>query len=248
MDSYQIKQLMQSATNRLVAINVAVFFLVEALFAGERTGLELYAWNSVEFQFYQAFSYMFLHADFWHLAFNMLALWSFGRVLERVWGGQRFMLYFVLCGIGSAIIHILVLNWEIAAMYEQLLALGYSEGELVQILASGQYQTPLPEGVTKQMLSNFYFAPQTPAVGASGAVYGVLVAFAIMFPNFKIILVFLPIPIAAKFFVPVLLLIDLTAGLTGVSLLGKNIAHFAHLGGAITGFLLLQFWLKQKRS
>lgn len=248
MDSYQIKQLFQSATNRLVAINVAVFILVQAIFAGERTGLELYPWNGVEFQFYQAFSYMFLHADFWHLGFNMLALWSFGRVLERVWGGQRFMVYFVLCGIGSAIIHLVVLNWEIAALYEQLIAAGYTDGQLVQILASGRYQTPLPEGVTEQMLAQLYYAPQTPAVGASGAVYGVLVAFAIMFPNFKIMLVFIPVPIAAKFFVPVLLLIDLTAGLTGVSLLGKNIAHFAHLGGAITGFLLLQFWLKNRAA
>jgi membrane associated rhomboid family serine protease len=85
-------------------------------------------------------------------------------------------------------------------------------------------------------------------VGASGAVYGILVAFAWLFPNFKIIFMFLPIPVAAKYFVPVLLLVDLTAGVTGISIFGQNnIAHFAHIGGATAGFLMVQFWLRQNR-
>ena len=97
------------------------------------------------------------------------------------------------------------------------------------------------------MLAELYHLYHAPAVGASGAVYGILVAFAMLFPNFKVMLIFLPIPIAAKYFVPVLLLIDLSAGITGFSIFGAKIAHFAHIGGAIAGFLLVQFWLRKSR-
>ena len=133
----------------------------------------------------------------------MIALWSFGRVLERVWGNRRFLLFYLVCGIGAAVISMLVDN---LILHTQI------NGAMV---------------------------------GASGAIYGILVAFALLFPNFKIMLIFLPVPIAAKYFVPVLLLIDLTAGFTGVSIFGQNIAHFAHVGGAIVGAVLVFWWSAQ---
>ena len=129
----------------------------------------------------------------------MIGLWSFGRVVEKVWGSSRFLIFYLVCGVGAAIIAQLV----------------------------DQFVFKQSGGVT---------------LGASGAVYGVLVAFALMFPNFKIMLIFFPVPIAAKYFVPVLLLIDLTAGFTGISIFGQNIAHFAHLGGALIGFLMVQVY------
>jgi len=191
-------------TNRLLLVTVACHIAVVALFAGALTGFELYHWQTSAFKPWQVVSHMFMHADYWHLGFNMLALWSFGRVLERVWGNQRFLIFYLICGIGAAIIYLLIDTFIFA-----------SDGRDIM-------------------------------VGASGAIYGVLTAFALLFPNFKIVLLFIPFPIAAKYFVPILLLIDLSAGITGFSVFGTNVAHFAHLGGALTGFLLVQLWLKPK--
>ena len=193
---------MQSMTNRIVLITVVVFFGVEMFFAGAQTGLELYSWYTPRFEVWQLVSHMFMHGGLTHLLFNMFALWSFGRVLERAWGNQRFLIFYLSCGVGAAVISMLV----------------------------DQYYFGQP----------FYGA----MVGASGAIYGILVAFAVLFPNFKIMLIFIPVPVAAKYFVPVLLLIDLTAGVTGVSIFGQNIAHFAHIGGAVMGLLLVKYWLK----
>jgi len=198
MPSFQ--ELLSSMTNRIVLITVVIYFAVqEALFANALTGFEMFGWQNQNFKPWQLFTHMFLHGGISHLAFNMLALWSFGRVLEKVWGETRFVLFYLICGIGAAVISQLVDQFFLGPVY------GYT-------------------------------------VGASGAIYGLLVAFAVMFPNFKIMLIFLPVPIAAKHFVPVLLLIDLTAGFTGFSIFGQNIAHFAHLGGALVGFLMVYYY------
>jgi len=198
MPSFQ--ELLSSMTNRIVLITVVIYFAVqEALFANALTGFEMFGWQNQNFKPWQLFTHMFLHGGISHLAFNMLALWSFGRVLEKVWGKTRFVLFYLICGIGAAVISQLVDQFFLGPVY------GYT-------------------------------------VGASGAIYGLLVAFAVMFPNFKIMLIFLPVPIAAKHFVPVLLLIDLTAGFTGFSIFGQNIAHFAHLGGALVGFLMVYYY------
>ncbi len=189
-------------TNRLVLLTVVIHVVILALYNNHYTGLELYNWQTPNFKPWQLLSHMFLHADFWHLGFNMFALWTFGNFLEKVWGKQQFLMFYVFCGIGAAII-----------------------SQLVDIY----------------LFSKIFYGA---TVGASGAIYGLLAGFALMFPNFKISLLFLPVPVAAKFFVPVMLLIDLTAGITGFSIFGANIAHFAHIGGAIIGLLLTQFWLK----
>lgn len=195
-----IRELLKSMTNRLVLLCAVVYFVQVAFYPQRLTGLELFAWQSPNFGVWQLFTHMFLHGGTTHLLFNMLALWSFGRVLERVWGNRRFLIFFIGCGVGAAIISMLVDSFVLGKPFY-----GYM-------------------------------------VGASGAIYGVLAAFALLFPNFKIILLFLPVPIAAKYFVPVLLLIDLTAGFTGFTIFGYNIAHFAHVGGAIVGFILVQAW------
>ena len=197
---------MQSMTNRLVLITVIIYVVIEALFAGAYSGFELYEWQTAEFRPWQIISHIFLHFGYWHLGANMFALWSFGQVLERVWGNQRFLIFYLICGIGAAIID--------------------------------------------QLVDSFIFANTTNdvMVGASGAIYGILIAFALLFPNFKVFLLFIPVPIAAKYFVPVLLLIDLSAGITGISIFGVNVAHFAHLGGAITGLFLVTFWLNNNNK
>jgi len=190
----KLKQLMQSMTNRIVLITIIMHLVIQALFANSYSGLELFNWQTPSFRPWQLISYLFLHADYWHLGFNMFALWSFGNTLERLWGKQKLLIFYLVSGVGAAVISQLVDTFIFSTIFT---------------------------GAT---------------VGASGAIYGILVAFALFFPNFKIFLMFIPVPIAAKYFVPVLLLIDLTAGLTGFSIFGANIAHFAHIGGAIIGF------------
>lgn len=199
-----LKSLLNTTTNRLIFITTVTFILSEALFAGGPNSFELYSWQTPFFRVWQLLSYMFLHGGFMHLLFNMLGLWFFGHVLERVWGGARLVAFYLLCGIGAAIISQLV---------------------------------------------DQYFLNQVSGrmVGASGAIYGVLVAFALLFPNHKIMLIFLPVPIPAKIFVPVLLLIDFTSGVTGFSIFGGNIAHFAHIGGAVMGLFLCVFLSKERR-
>ena len=241
-----LSELMKSTTNRLLLANVVVYILIEALFAGERSGFELYYWQKPEFQLWQLFSSMFLHANLTHLALNMLALWSFGRVLERVWGGQRFLMFYLVCGVGAGLLHLAVANYQYQEIVQQILAAGFTDKDISSLLHQGRGALISSNLISEATIREIYGLYNRPAVGASGAIYGVLVAFALLFPNFKIMLIFMPIPIASKFFVPVLLLIDLTAGITGFSIFNSNIAHFAHIGGALVGFLLLQFWLKQR--
>lgn len=239
-----ISELLQSMTHRLLLVNVLAYIVVQALFAEARSGFELYFWQHPDFQLWQPLSSMFLHGGLSHLAFNMLALWSFGRILERAWGNQRFLIFYLGCGIGAAVIALFVNQLEFQYLSQQLLDAGVAERDIETLLASGQFSEATQAAVGLDLLEQFYFLYHTPMVGASGAIYGVLVAFALLFPNFKIMLIFLPIPIPAKFFVPVLLLIDLTAGITGISIFGQNIAHFAHLGGALIGFIMVKFWMK----
>lgn len=240
-----ISQLLQSNVNRLVLANVVIYFLVEAFYAGASSGFELYYYDNPEFGVWQLITSMFLHGSVSHLAFNMLALWSFGRILERVWGNQRFLFFYIVCGIAAGVIHELVTQFQFQAAYAELLSGGISSSQLDSVLLAGRDISGGYPAVSKQMLIDFYSLYHSPAVGASGAIYGVLVAFTMLFPNFKVMLIFLPVPIAAKYFVPVLLLIDLTAGITGFSIFGANIAHFAHIGGAIAGFVLVMYWMKQ---
>ena len=243
----EIRRHLQSTTNRLVAAIIAVHVIMTALFAGAPSGLELYSYNNPQFRVWQIITSVFLHADWVHLALNMLALWSFGRVLERVWGGRRFLQFFLLCGIGASLLHLSVNEYRYTQLTTELAAAGLTSSDFAKVTQQGLDISGEFENVSTDELRNLFMLYNSPALGASGAVYGVLVAFALLFPSFKVMLIILPIPIAAKVFVPILLLIDLTAGLTGFSIFGANIAHFAHLGGALVGFLLVQWWLRGAR-
>ncbi|NND81834.1 MAG: rhomboid family intramembrane serine protease [Gammaproteobacteria bacterium] len=241
-----ISELLKSMTNRLVLANVVVYIVLQALFADANNGLELYYWQHPEFRPWQIISYMFLHAGLTHLLFNMIALWSFGRMLERVWGAQRMLIFFLVCGVGAALVHEAYSYFQFQQITEILRNAGFSATQVQRLYVDGVGLSPQAMGVSLETQRELYAVYNTPAVGASGAVYGILVAFALLFPDFKIMLIFLPVPIAARYFVPVLLLIDLSAGVTGVSLFGYNIAHFAHLGGALAGFLLVNYWARTR--
>src|SRR5688572_4799439 len=219
----------------LIFINALFFLATTFLFKDqfyfdgfERDGLEgvfgLWPINHENFRPYQIFTHMFTHAGFMHLLFNMFSLWIFGRTLESVWGSKKFLLFYLVCGIGAAVAHMTVTYFQ----YEKVL-------DMIEMMkATGQM-----EYVTMLQSAPFY------AVGASGAVMGVLVAFAYLFPNTELMLLFPPIPIKAKWLILIMVAYDLFSGLGSTS---DGIAHWAHLGGAAVGFILVYIWNKTNKK
>jgi len=176
-----------------------------------------------KFQPYQIFTHLFSHSPtmFAHILFNMFALWMFGRILENVWGPKRFLIFYLASGIGAAALH---------------LAMQYFRCEQVwQSIQAGN--APTPEKI---------FGAISPALGASGAIMGLFAAFAFLFPNTELIFLFIPFPIKAKWMVLIMVGLDLFGGFSKTS--GDNVAHFAHLGGAITGFIIVFIWNKTNRK
>lgn len=177
-----------------------------------------------EFKPYQVFTHMFAHAPFpaiYHILFNMFTLWMFGRVLENVWGAKRFLLFYIACGLGAAALHLGMQYFR-------------SEQLLQAIQANDQ------AGIDKNI------GALAGALGASGAIMGVMVAFAYLFPNTELYIMLIPVPVKAKWAMLGLAAIDLFGGVSQIS--GDNIAHFAHLGGAITGFIIVWIWNKTNRK
>lgn len=202
-------------TKNLLIINVLCFF--GTIVAG-RYGIDLerllglHFFLAPDFNPIQLVTYMFMHANFEHIFFNMFAVWMFGRTLESVWGAKRFLVYYMVCGIGAGLMQELVQYMEYVFVWSQ-----YSSV------------------FTATFLSQFN------TVGASGAVYGILLAFGMLFPNSEIFVFPIPMPIKAKFFVIGYAVIELFLGITG----GDGVAHFAHLGGMLVGFILIIYWRKK---
>ncbi len=175
-----------------------------------------------QFKPYQIVTHMFSHSPstFFHILFNMFTLWMFGRVLENVWGGERFLFFYLACGLGAAALHLGMQYFRCE--------------ELLSFFQVNNY---------KAIQDNI--GAISPALGASGAVMGVMAAFAFLFPNTELYIMFIPVPVKAKWAMLGLAAIDLFGGVTSIT--GDNIAHFAHLGGALTGFLIVYFWNKTNR-
>ncbi|TVZ55116.1 membrane associated rhomboid family serine protease [Lutibacter sp. Hel_I_33_5] len=227
------------AIKHLIIVNVILFVAPQLLKMDFTNILALHFPQNEHFGFWQYVTHMFMHGSFPHLLFNMYGLWAFGTPLEKMWGRNKFLFFYFSVGIGAGLIYSLVNYYQFNGVYQQLVELGLSSTEIQHILNSGQYNDSIIPLSNKEM-SEFYSLYHTPAVGASGAVYGVLVAFGMYFKDAKLALIFLPIPIAAKYFIPLILVGDLFFGMTRYSI--GNIAHFAHIGGALIGFLLAWYW------
>ncbi|NNM24303.1 MAG: rhomboid family intramembrane serine protease [Flavobacteriaceae bacterium] len=238
----------------LIIIN-ALFFIGKLTMPDVADRLfALYYFQNSNFQLWQPITHMFMHADFGHILFNMFGLWMFGSPLEAQWGKNKFLFFYFSAGLGAALIHTLVNYYQFQAGFDALLAVGRTESQIYEQMAdimrqvanspTGEYSTTVYEGVGIETINKMTAAFEGSAMGASGAVYGVLVAFGLMYPNVELMLIFLPIPIKAKYFIPVLILLDLFSGLTGFSLFGQGIAHWAHLGGALFGFIMAYYWKK----
>ena len=208
-----------TVTRYLLIANFCVFFLAAIL---QRYGIDLntvcglHYISAKSFHWWQPFTYMFLHANFSHIFFNMFAVWMFAPMIEQEWGSKRFSLYYLICGLGAALIQELV--WM---MMLNNMAGSYDAASLV------------------------YYSSMLNTIGASGAVFGILFAFGWLYPDVPMYILFIPIPIRARIFVIIYALIELFAGLGSVAgLTADNVAHFAHLGGMLFGWLLILYWKK----
>lgn len=209
----------------------------------------LYLPENPRFEIWQPVSTMFMHSGFFHLLMNMYALWAFGTPLEHLWGVKRFILFYFVSGIGASIVYTAVNLYRFKQYAAEFLAAGISNERMDEVLQTEWRSLRTIGSVSVEQIREFWLLFHIPAVGASGAVYGILVAFAMLFPNAKLALIFFPVPIAAKYFIPVLIALDLFSGVTGVSIFGGGIAHFAHVGGALIGFLLMiLFGGRRRRS
>jgi len=173
----------------------------------------------------------------------MLALWMFGSPLEEMWGKNKFLFFYFSAGIGASLIYTLANYLQFQPTFNALLSGGLQESEIFKILSTGQYDTSILEFVSAESLTSLYQTFNTPAVGASGAIMGLLVGFGMLFPNSELMLLFFPVPVKAKYFIPVLIGLDVFSGLTGVSIFSPgNTAYWAHIGGALIGLLIMLYW------
>lgn len=201
----------------------------------------LYYWESTDFGVWQLFTYMFVHGGFTHLFFNMFALLMFGGIIERSLGSSRFLFYYISCGVGAALIQEGVFA-IMASQYHQMFTpdqVGTIIDQASYLLHGGYYTNPIfndPSAVSFIMLL------QTPTVGASGAVCGILLAFGVLYPNMRMYIMFIPVPVAAKWVVLGYGVLELTMGL---GKLHSSVAHFAHLGGMLIGLLMILYWKKK---
>ena len=221
----------------LMIIN-GLFFL--ATWSLNSRGLDLFnlfglhQFQSIDFKPYQLLTHMFMHADFTHLFFNMFSLWMFGKTLENKWGGKRFLTYYLITGFGAAIIYMVYIQFQIYNLCSQL------DTELINQVLNASRESKI-SGNQSEIFSmqKLYALINTPMLGASGAVYGLLLAFGMLFPN-TIIYLYLAIPIKTKYFVGGIGILALINGIGSNP--GDNIAHFAHLGGMIFGIIILKYW------
>jgi len=229
---------MPMIVKNLIILNV-LFFLAKFTFQNIlhtdlNETLGLYYYGSPNFKPWQIVSYMFMHGSMGHIFFNMFALWMFGSQIENLWGPKRFLNYYLITGFGAAFLHYLIIHFQVAG-----LEAFFNPEQISDILNKGQINTTDPLLLSKAR--ELYALNYIPVVGASGSVFGLLLAYGMSFPN-QIIYLNLFFPIKAKYFVIIYGLIEFIGGVQNTA--GDNVAHFAHIGGMLFGFILIKFWKK----
>jgi len=221
----------------LLIINGLLFFATISLknYGIDLTqALALHQFQSPNFMPHQLVTHFFMHADFTHLLFNMFALWMFGKILENAWGGKRFLVYYMITALGAAALHLTISQYEIINLQSQL-----HPSDLNILLENGKSVLERSQNYSNQIMGKLNLLINTPTVGASGAVFGILLAFGMLFPN-TLLYIYFAVPIKAKYFVMIYGGLELYLGLSNNP--ADNVAHFAHLGGMLFGFLLLKYW------
>jgi membrane associated rhomboid family serine protease len=251
----------------IIIINVLLFALTQLTVYVLHTDfllrhLALFSVKSPFFEPHQVATHIFMHANLAHIFFNMFGVFMFGRILEQLWGSKKMLIFYTVTGLGAAFIHLTVNYFQMNHMiglveqfndnpgyslFNQIVdKYGSRAGRYDQIINFMQQWFYKPDDLSYVETAKMYASEivygnlNIPTVGASGAVFGLLIAFAMMFPDVELMLIFLPIPIKAKYFVPFYALLELFFGVAGFQ--WDNVAHFAHLGGALFGFMLVKFW------
>ena len=226
----------------LLLINI-LFYIAQWTIPSFTQNLELYPISSEDFKPWQLATHFFMHSPYsiGHIFFNMFALVIFGSQLERVWGAQRFLGYYISCALGAAVLHLGV-NYYRIHIIEINLSL-----EDLELFRNAAYDA-IQKGMNFKdpVLAQLNLLHHTPMLGASGAVFGLLAAFGYLFPNTELMLLFPPIPIKAKYFVIGYAALELYLGVSNNP--SDNVAHFAHLGGALVGIIIVLYWGKNRNS
>lgn len=196
---------------------------------------------SQNFKPFQLLTYMFMHADFFHIFFNMLSLYMFGTSIENFWGWKRFSVFYLVTALGGAVVYLLVKYIEISQLKSQIPLDVYN-----MVVNDGTEMIKKGYNYTNTQAADLNLLINIPVIGASGAVYGVLLAFGMMFPNTEIMMLMFPVPIKAKYLVFIMGGMELLLGINNSA--GDNVAHFAHLGGMLFGFILVKYWNKTNRN
>jgi len=235
---------MPPIVKNLIFINVLMllaYYAVGSVFDVDLNRLlGLYFPKSEMFKPIQILTHMFMHGGFTHLFFNMFALYMFGQVLEQVWGPKRFLIYYFVCGFGAMIVH----EGVIAYQYHQVMSVINPE-QLQEVLDNGYQYAMQGKAYTDPLMRELQSILSTPTVGASGAIFGILLAFGVLFPNTQLMLLFPPIPIRAKYFVMIYGGLELYLAIAQP---GSSIAHAAHLGGMLFGYILIRIWRRTSKT
>lgn len=269
-------QMLPPVVKNLLIINILLFLATEVTFSlsgmNLRDTLGLHWLGSDKFAFYQPITYMFMHGNFQHILFNMFAVWMFGNAIENIWGTRRFLTYYLITGLGAAVLHYGIVYFDTIQGFNYLIdqflnqpsaqtlnaffqdykiqidsqtgigaAFNKVEPHLKNVLAGSTAIVDIEQSYDFMDTYRTYFLGTMNVIGASGSLFGILLAFGMMFPNAELYMMFIPIPIKAKYFVAGYGAIELYSGIAGSS---DGIAHFAHLGGLITGFILIKIWQK----
>lgn len=268
-------EILPTVVKNLLIIN-GLIFLAQKTFGGPTSDFSiedifaLHAWQSSLFQPWQLVTHMFLHGGFSHIFFNMLALWMFGAVLENVWGSKRFLIFYLICGLGAALMHLLFLSYEMIPLMREYAAIVQEQAsrngsqnnavvdflinhrkdfqnteEMIRYLQANPGETASTARAIETISSYYQQNLNTATLGASGAVFGILAAFGYLFPNTYIYLYML-IPVKAKWFVLFYGAVELYEGVKNSA--GDNVAHWAHIGGAVVGLLIVITWNKSNKK
>lgn len=212
----------------LLLINLLVFIGINLLNENLLYELGLFYFDHPLFKPMQVVTSMFTHKEFGHFFFNMFALLMFGSALERIWGPKRFLTFFLACGLGASFIQ------EIVQAFQVYYASGVFRAYEAELVLSE---------INYPMLKEVY---STVAFGASGAIFGIMIGFAMLFPNTELMMLFFPVPIKAKYLIPIMIVLELYLSINNFA--WDNVGHYAHLGGALIGFILIKIWTKNRNT
>ncbi|MGB3606619.1 MAG: rhomboid family intramembrane serine protease [Psychroserpens sp.] len=232
------------SVKHLLIINVIMFIGTIAIQNGVpfRTWFALYFPENDLFQPWQIFTHMFMHGGFMHILFNMFALWMFGTAVETQLGSKKFLFLYLSAGLGAVLFQLGFYYFNYIPVHTELIASGLTDSQIIEMFTSNETVGNISPNQLA-LLKEAYPTYNAAMVGASGCIMGILAAFGMMNPEAKLMLIFLPIPIKAKYFIPGIILLDIISAISGQSFFSpSNTAYMAHVGGALTGFLIMWYW------